>query len=126
LVLALILSVGIFETFYRPHGSAVGGGNSIPGAVDPTQTGTLMKKVNPIYPAAAKAARVQGTVVLHAIIAQDGSVESLDAVSGPDMLKGAAIEAVKQWVYKPYHVNGEPMRVDTTIRVNFQLQNSGQ
>ena len=87
----------------------------------PSERGTILKKVQPQYPAVAKSAGVQGQVVLHAIIAKDGTIESLEAVSGPEMLKGAAIDAVKQWVYQPYLLNGMPQRVDTTITVNFQL-----
>jgi TonB family protein len=88
---------------------------------NPIVTGTILKRVPPQYPAVAKAARVQGTVVLHTIIAEDGTVESLEAVSGPEIFRGAATDAVKQWVYKPYLVNGKPRRVDTTVTVNFQL-----
>jgi protein TonB len=78
-------------------------------------------KTTPVYPPIAKAAHVGGTVVLHAIIAKDGTIQSLSAVSGPDMLKGAALDAVRQWKYKPYLLNGDPTEVDTTITVNFNL-----
>jgi TonB family protein len=88
---------------------------------NPIVTGTLLKRVQPQYPAVARAAHVQGAVVLHAIIAEDGTVESLEAVSGPEILRAAAVDAVKQWVYKPYLLNGKPRRVDTTITVNFQF-----
>lgn len=88
----------------------------------PIDGSQILKKVQPIYPAMAKAAHVQGQVVLHAIIAEDGMVESLDAISGPPMLQGAAIDAVKQWVYRPYLINGQPRRVSTQVVVNFQLQ----
>jgi len=64
---------------------------------------------------------VGGTVVLHAIISQQGTITSLQAISGPDMLKGAALDAVRQWKYKPYLLNGDPTEVDTTITVNFNL-----
>jgi protein TonB len=60
-------------------------------------------------------------VVLHAIISKQGTITSLQAISGPDMLKGAALDAVRQWRYKPYLLNGEPTEVDTTITVNFNL-----
>jgi protein TonB len=78
--------------------------------------GLLLKKVDPVYPGDA---RVEGTVVLHAIIGKDGHVQSLEAVSGPAMLKGAAIDAVRQWTYKPYLLNGEPVEVDTTVVIEF-------
>jgi TonB family protein len=84
-------------------------------------TGTILHMVKPVYPAAARAARVQGTVTLHAIIATDGSVESLEAIDGPMMLRGAAVDAVKQWVYAPYILNGIPRRVDTKVTVSFRL-----
>ena len=64
---------------------------------------------------------MQGTVTLHAIISKTGTIESLQAISGPEMLKGAALEAVKTWRYKPYLLNGEPTEVDTTVIVNFNL-----
>jgi periplasmic protein TonB len=60
-------------------------------------------------------------VVLHAIISKQGTITQLNAISGPDMLKGAATDAVRQWRYKPYLLNGEPTEVDTTITVNFNL-----
>jgi protein TonB len=75
----------------------------------------------PVYPPIAKAAHVSGTVVLHAIISKSGTIENLTAVSGPAMLQGAAIDAVRQWRYKPYLLNGDPTEVDTTITVNFNL-----
>lgn len=88
--------------------------------------GNVMEKkvahmVFPVYPQIAKAAHVSGTVVLHAIIAKDGSVESLKVISGPDLLVGAAMDAVKQWKYQPTLLNGQPVEVDTTISVVFVL-----
>jgi periplasmic protein TonB len=90
------------------------------------QKGTLLVKVEPKYPPVAQAARIQGAVVLHAIIAADGTVESLEAVSGPPILYGAAINAVKQWVYKPYVMDGVARRVDTRVTVNFELKQPQQ
>jgi len=69
----------------------------------------------------ARQARIQGTVVLQAVIGKDGSIQNLKVVSGHPMLAPAALEAVKQWRYKPYFLNGEPVEVDTTINVNFTL-----
>ena len=83
--------------------------------------GLLVRKVNPAYPPLAKQARIQGQVVLHAVISKDGSIENLTLVSGHPMLAPAAIEAVKQWKYKPYLLNGEPVEVDTEVLVNFTL-----
>lgn len=77
--------------------------------------------VPPVYPQIAKAAHVSGTVVLHTIIAKDGSVKDLKVISGPDFLVGAAMDAVKQWTYRPTLLNGQPVEVDTTITVIFTL-----
>jgi periplasmic protein TonB len=76
---------------------------------------------SPEYPAIAKAAHVQGTIVLHAIIAKDGTVQDLQYISGPPLLMKAAMDAVKQWRYQPTELNGEPVEVDTTIQVIFTL-----
>jgi protein TonB len=76
---------------------------------------------NPEYPAIAKAAHVQGTIVLHAIISKDGAVQDLQYISGPPLLMKAAMDAVRQWRYKPTELNGEPVEVDTTIQVIFTL-----
>jgi TonB family protein len=74
-----------------------------------------------IYPAFSEL-KPTGTVVLHAIIAQDGTVKKLDAVSGPETLRQSALDAVKQWKYKPALLNGQPVEVDTTVHVVFSLQ----
>ena len=83
--------------------------------------GLLIYKVQPIYPELARQARVQGTVVLQAVIDKDGSIKDLTVTSGHPMLIQAALDAVKQWRYKPYYLNGEPVLVGTTINVNFEL-----
>src|SRR5579863_3076431 len=83
--------------------------------------GLLVRKVQPNYPPLARQARIQGQVVLRAVISKDGSIENLSLVSGHPMLAPAAIEAVKQWKYKPYLLNGEPVEVDTEVLVNFTL-----
>jgi TonB family protein len=84
-------------------------------------TGLLVTKVQPQYPNAAKQARIQGQVVLQAEIDKNGEVEELTLVSGHPMLAPAAIEAVKQWKYKPYLLNGQPVKVETQVVVIFQL-----
>lgn len=86
--------------------------------------GQIISKVNPVYPAEAKEQGIQGAVVLHAIIDRDGTIKELAIVSGPEQLQASAIEAVRQWVYKPYLLNGEPVEVETTITVNYSLGNS--
>jgi periplasmic protein TonB len=83
--------------------------------------GLLIRKVNPVYPPLARQARISGTVLLQAQISKDGSIENLQLISGHPMLAPAAIEAVKQWKYKPYLLNGEPVEVDTQVQVNFTL-----
>jgi len=88
-----------------------------------TMAGSLTTRIDPVYPAIAKAAHVQGAVILHAIITKDGSIDKLSVVSGPPMLVGAAVDAVKRWKYKPYLLNGDPTEVDTTITVNFTFGN---
>ena len=80
-----------------------------------------INRVEPSYPAIARAAHVQGTVVLHAIIGKDGTVQQLQLVSGPPLLVNAAMDAVRQWRYQPTELNGEPVDVDTTIQVVFTL-----
>ena len=84
-------------------------------------SGLLIKKVQPNYPPLARQARIQGQVLLQAQISKDGSIENLSLISGHPMLAPAAIEAVKQWRYKPYMLNGEPVAVDTQVVVNFTL-----
>ncbi len=84
-------------------------------------TGLLIHKQQPVYPAIARSARVQGTVVLDATIARNGQVTNLKIVSGPPMLRQAAIDAVKNWQYKPYTLNNQPTDVSTTVNVVFSL-----
>jgi protein TonB len=85
------------------------------------QSGLLVRKVPPSYPPLARQARIQGTVILQAQISKDGNIENLQLISGHPMLAPAAIEAVKQWKYKPYLLNGEPVEVETQVQVNFTL-----
>jgi len=84
-------------------------------------SGLLIHKVEPPYPVIAKSARIQGSVVLKAIIDRDGSIQDLQLVSGHPMLVPSAIQAVKQWRYRPYLLNGQPVEVETTITVIFSL-----
>ncbi|HTW58107.1 MAG TPA: TonB family protein [Terriglobales bacterium] len=83
--------------------------------------GLLVRRVNPVYPPLARQARIQGVVLLQAEISKEGNIINLQLVSGHPMLAPAAIEAVKQWKYRPYLLNGEPCEVDTQIQVNFTL-----
>jgi periplasmic protein TonB len=83
--------------------------------------GLLIRKIQPAYPPLARQARIQGSVLLQAEISKEGTIENLRLISGHPMLAPAAIEAVKQWRYKPYILNGEPVEVETQITVNFTL-----
>ncbi|MGD0294599.1 MAG: TonB family protein [Terracidiphilus sp.] len=83
--------------------------------------GMIVLKTQPVYPPIAKAARVSGTVVLQATISKTGAIENLHVISGPQMLVQAAQDAVRQWRYKPYLFNGEPVDVETTVNVIFSL-----
>jgi TonB family protein len=83
----------------------------------------LIKEVNPVYPEAARANGVQGTVKLHVILAKDGSVRQVELVSGDPLLVQAAIDAVKQWRYRPSLLNGQPVEVDNEVNVVFSLKN---
>jgi periplasmic protein TonB len=87
--------------------------------------GRLIQKIQPAYPTLARAARIEGQVVLAAIISKTGEIQNLVLVSGHPMLVPAAMGAVKQWRYRPYLLNGEPVEVETTITVTFQLSGSG-
>ena len=83
--------------------------------------GLLLGKIQPVYPRIAVAARVEGVVVIEATISKSGAIESARVVSGPPMLAGAAIEAVRGARYRPYLLNGEATEVQTTVTVNFRL-----
>jgi periplasmic protein TonB len=84
--------------------------------------GLLIQKVIPRYPPIAQEVRLQGTVVLQATISKNGTIENLHVMSGPAMLQQAALDAVAQWRYRPYLLNGEPVEVETTVNVEFKLQ----
>jgi periplasmic protein TonB len=83
--------------------------------------GNLIYKIQPVYPPLARQARIQGSVLLRAIISRTGTIENLNVISGHPMLVGAAIEAVRQWRYRPYILNDEPVEVEPQVTVNFSL-----
>jgi TonB family protein len=85
------------------------------------QARSLVHQVLPRYPQDAKHEHISGIVVLHVIIARDGSVLTAEVVSGPDALARSAADAVKQWRYKPTLLNGQPVEVDTTVQVVFSI-----
>jgi len=80
-----------------------------------------VKSVQPVYPQTARQMRVQGSVELLANIGKDGSITAVKVLSGPTVLSRAAIDAVKQWQYKPYYLNDQPVEIQTQITVNFKL-----
>ncbi len=113
-------------------GGIIGGsGPGLPPPPKPTQSrirvggnvqaAKMVRQVQPIYPQIAKTAHVSGTIILHAVISKDGSVQELTYISGPPLLMKAAMDAVREWRYQPTLLNGEPVEVDTTISVIFTL-----
>ena len=84
--------------------------------------GLLIQRTTPVYPQIAKTARVSGTVVLQAVISTTGTIEDLHVICGPEMLRQAALDAVRHWRYKPYMLNNQPIAVETTMNVVFSLQ----
>jgi protein TonB len=112
-------------------GGVIGGVGGAPPPPRPTQTrirqggavtaASLINRVQPSYPPLARQTRISGTVRLHAIISKTGSVQQLEVISGHPLLVQAALDAVKQWKYRPTTLNGEPVEVDTTIDVIFSL-----
>lgn len=83
--------------------------------------GQLLAPIQPVYPAIAKAACIEGTVVVQAVISKDGRIENLHVVSGPPMLQESAVEAIQKARYRPFMLNGEPVAVETTIDIVFRM-----
>src|SRR5579859_6005851 len=111
-------------------GGIIGGAPGLPPPPKPVEQirvggnvmqAALIRQVQPIYPQIARTAHISGTVMLHAIIAKDGTIQELQFMSGPPLLMRPAMDAVKQWRYKPTLLNGQPVKVDTTITVIFNL-----
>jgi protein TonB len=92
-----------------------GAGNGKPSAVD------LISHVEPVYPPLARQAKIEGTIKLQAIIAKDGSVSHLEVISGHPLLQQAALDAVRQWKYRPTMIDGKRVEVETTVEVKFAL-----
>ena len=88
------------------------------------EAAAIVQRVMPEYPAIAKVAHISGTVILHAVIARDGTVRELNYVSGPSLLIKAVMDAVREWRYRPTLLNQVPVEVDTTIEVVFNLSGS--
>ena len=85
--------------------------------------GLLVKQPQPMYPASARQARIEGAVELLATISKDGNISAVKTLSGDPQLARAAVDAVKQWKYKPYLLNGEPVEIQTQVTINFKLPN---
>ena len=81
----------------------------------------VVHKVDPVYPEAAEKSKLQGLVVLAAIVGSDGTVKNLHPISGPDVLANAAMDSVRWWRFLPYQINGQPVTVETTVEVEFRL-----
>ena len=100
-----------------------------PGSEDPKRvrisqgiaTALVVDKVQPEYPPDAREQHIQGNVLLHVIIGKEGNVENLQLISGHPLLAAAAIDAVRQWKYRPYLLNGQAVEIDTQVLVNFKL-----
>jgi protein TonB len=84
--------------------------------------GNLVHRVEPQYPMTAKQLHIQGVVILKAVISREGRIEQAETVQGQDLLSRAALAAVRQWKYRPYYLNGEPVEVETKITVSFVLE----
>ncbi|ADV81228.1 energy transducer TonB [Terriglobus saanensis] len=114
-ILAVLLLTSALQAQDTPTNPA-----HVPGGV---VGGLLVSKVNPVYPQEARRGHILGTVVMHAIISKTGDVEDLTVLSGPEELRQPSLDAVRQWKYRPYLLNGQPTEIDTTITVNFQINN---
>jgi protein TonB len=115
---SLLRSIGSgFAPFVPPRAATV----RRPPRVSALMQGYLVHKVEPIYPPLARSARIQGVVEFKAVIGREGTIEKLEVLSGHPMLVKSAIDAVRQWRYRPYFLNGRPVEVETHITVNFSL-----
>ncbi len=121
----LFITLFVIATVCCPTKAVSQGGSSSETPQPKVTVGKLLLRVAPVYSPIAKAARIQGTVVLEAVIGKDGLLNSITVVSGPPLLQQAAIDAVKQWKYQPYLLGGEPVEVKTILNIDFAL-NGGE
>lgn len=82
----------------------------------------IISRIDPVYPALARQARIEGDVVVEAVIGTDGTVQEMRATSGPALLIPAALEALKKWRYEPTYLNDEPVAVQFFVTIHFRLQ----
>jgi len=126
----LVLGVGLSRAQDAPSAPVVQTAPPTPPSIarlsGGVMAGNIKAMVPPVYPPDAKRQHVEGSVVLHAIIGKKGAVEKLVVISGSPLLSDAAIDAVRRWTYKPYLLNGQPVEVDTTITVNFNMGSGPQ
>jgi TonB family protein len=129
-VLSLVLAAGAGASAVALHLSldpaavaGEGSSNPPPHSIRPDAlVNNVISKVSPVYPPEAKKARIQGTVVLNVVIGKSGDVENLKVESGPQELQQSALDAVRQWKYKPFLLNGDPIEVESTIKVFYTLK----
>ena len=114
----LLHSIGSGRVVIVPPPPAV---TAHPLRVSRMMEGNLIHRVQPQYPTLARQARVQGVVVLRALITREGKIANLQVISGPPLLVQSAMDAVLQWSYRPYYLNNEPVEVETQVTVNFTL-----
>jgi periplasmic protein TonB len=113
--------LGVFRSIGVAQPPAVTLVKPKPLPISQLKPGQILRRVEPLYPPLARTARIQGPVVLHALISREGTIEQLQVLSGHPMLNQAALDAVKQWRFRPYILNGQPIEVETEITVNFIL-----
>jgi protein TonB len=135
--LVMMLAIGCSVALARNNATSNGGGqvpdaanNATPGSKDNparVSTGVMMRlllhKVDPIYPEDARKDHVSGAVVVAAIVDDQGQIVKASVVSGPEKLRDTALNAVNQWTFKPYLLNGRPAFVQTQFVVNFNIAN---
>jgi protein TonB len=83
--------------------------------------GNIIRRVQPLYPPLARSTGIQGSVLLRAVIGREGRIESVQVLNGHPLLVKAAVDAVSQWLYRPYYLNDQPVEVETQVTVNFVL-----
>ena len=121
----LFLWWSVFAVFTAPSSSAQPAAKPVRVTISGKVMAQKVKtRVAPIYPAQAKNKGIEGTVRLHVVITVTGSVTQVQPVTGDPVLVRSAMEAVKQWVYEPTIIDGQPVEVDTVIEVNYSLKNS--
>jgi TonB family protein len=126
----LLFAIGTYpqEENTPPETAAPNSPSSLPQRIrvgEKVESAALVSMVQPEYPAAAREAHVTGDVVLHCMVGKDGAVHTLEYISGPRILMRPAVEAVRQWRYRPMRLNHQALEVDTTITVVFALDDSG-